>query len=206
MMLAGHSMDFTIDDIVDQLNHNKENGHSCVMLIGAGCSKSAGIPLASEIVDIIRKNHRRCYDRAKPQDYPHCMGQLSDSVRRDLINGYVDGAKTNWAHIAIAQMMKAEYVDRILTTNFDPLVARACALVDKYPAVYDMTTVRNFRRDFVSNLAVFHLHGQRDGFAQFHDPEEVESHRNVLEPVFQNTADHRTWIVIGYSGKNDPVV
>ena len=58
-------------------------------------------------------------------------------ARRRLIEEKVDDARINWAHIAIAQLMKAGYVDRVLTTNFDPLIVRACALVGKSPVVYD---------------------------------------------------------------------
>lgn len=55
------------------------------------------------------------------------MNELALSERRDLIARYVDTAKINWAHICIAQLMKYGYVDRVLTTNFDSLIVRACA-------------------------------------------------------------------------------
>ena len=58
-------------------------------------------------------------------------------MQRDLIAREVDAAKINWGHVAIAQLMASGYVDRVLTTNFDPLVVRACALSGIYPAVYD---------------------------------------------------------------------
>ena len=69
--------------------------------------------------------------------YPDCMAALERGVRRDLIGAYIDKAKINWAHIALAQLIDGGYVDRVLTTNFDPLISRACALVNSFPAVYD---------------------------------------------------------------------
>jgi hypothetical protein len=57
------------------------------------------------------------------------MAALDRGVRRDLIAGYIDKAKINWAHLALAQLIENGFVDRVLTTNFDPLVSRACALV-----------------------------------------------------------------------------
>jgi hypothetical protein len=194
-----------IDDVADQLKRNKKNGKSCALLVGAGCSKSAGIPLAGEFVEIIRKKFPRDHDRAEKKTYPYCMGELNAANRHELISHYIDAARINWAHIGIAQMIKGGYVDRVLTTNFDPLVMRACALAHRFPAVYDMAGAREFNANIVRNMAVFHLHGQRDGFVQLHDTKQVEGLAEVLSPVFDDTARHRTWLVIGYSGDNDPV-
>jgi hypothetical protein len=103
-------------------------------------------------------------------------------------------------------MMRAGFVDRVLTTNFDPLMMRACAMLNVYPAIYDMAVVRQgFLADFVRDVAVFHLHGQRDGFVQLHREEEVEALATAIKPLFDDTAERRMWIVIGYSGVNDPV-
>src|SRR5512132_2305113 len=75
-----------------------------------------------------------------------------------------------------------------------------------YPAVYDMAVVRKgFVADYVRDHAVFHLHGQRDGFVQLHRKEEVDALAAAIEPLFDDTARNRCWIVIGYSGANDPV-
>ena len=56
------------------------------------------------------------------------------------------------------------YVDRVLTTNFDPLVVRACAAVGVFPGVYDFAASTYFKGAFVPDRAVFHLHGQSTGF------------------------------------------
>jgi hypothetical protein len=177
-----------------------------VLLVGAGCSFQAGIPLARGFVDEIKARFPDAFERATEKTYPVCMGELSASDRHDLISEYIDKAKINWAHISIAQLMRAGYVDRVLTTNFDPLVTRACALLNFYPAVYDMAVVRKgFVADYVRDHAVFHLHGQRDGFVQLHRKEEVDALAEAIEPLFDDTARNRCWIVIGYSGANDPV-
>jgi hypothetical protein len=196
----------TLDDVARQLRHNKERGRSCALLIGAGCSVQARIPLAGEFVEEIRKRFPEEYARAAEKTYPYCMGELSPADRHDLITEFIDKAKINWAHISIAQLMKGGFVDRVLTTNFDPLMMRACALVNLFPAIYDMAVVRkDFLADFVRDLAVFHLHGQRDGFVQLHNEEEVSKLAEAIEPLFDDTARDRSWLVVGYSGANDPV-
>lgn len=199
---------WTLGQVAQEIrkNANKRSPVRTVLLAGAGCSYQAGIPLARGFVDDIKARCPEEYGRAAEKTYPICMGELSASDRHDLISEYIDKAKINWAHISIAQLMRAGYVDRVLTTNFDPLVTRACALLNFYPAVYDMAVVRRgFVADYVRDQAVFHLHGQRDGFVQLHRKDEVDALAEAIEPLFDDTARNRCWIVIGYSGANDPV-
>ena len=102
-------------------------------------------------------------------------------------------------------MIDGGYVDRVLITNFDPLISRACALVNSFPAVYDFAASHIFNPDQVSEKAIFHLHGQRDGFVLLNTRSEVTKHRNHIKPVFDDAHKGRVWIVVGYSGENDPV-
>lgn len=199
--------EFTVEDVAYELQRRRErDGVRCALLIGAGCSYQAGIPLAQGFVDRIAQDYPREYARAPEKTYPACMAQLARSDRHKLVCEYVDKAKINWAHISIAQLMRRGFIDRVLTTNFDPLVVRACALLNLYPAVYDMAVVRSgFVADYVRDLAVFHLHGQRDGFIQLHDEAQVNALRAAIEPLFDDTANRRTWLVVGYSGQQDPV-
>ena len=195
----------TIDDIAEALGPHSAAPRRCSVLLGAGCSISAGIPSASDIVRHIEVRFPAAYARASSHDYPDCMAALERGVRRDLIGAYIDKARINWAHIALAQLINANYVDRVLTTNFDPLVSRACALVNRFPAVYDFAASHLFNPDQVSDKAIFHLHGQRDGFVLLNTRSEVTKHRHHIKPVFDNAHQGRVWIVVGYSGENDPV-
>jgi Tfp pilus assembly protein PilF len=133
------------------------------------------------------------------------MGELLLSERRDLIARYVDQAKINWAHLCIALLMQEGYVDRVLTTNFDLLVVRACAVLGVFPAVYDFATSQLLKRADIPDKAVFYLHGQRTGFVLMNTLEDMEKHSALLGPVFEDAGSGRVWIVVGYSGENDPV-
>jgi NAD-dependent protein deacetylases, SIR2 family len=196
----------TLDDVARQLQANKKKQRSCALLIGAGCSVQAGIPLARGFVEAIKQRFPHEYERAATKAYPFCMGELSAADRHDLISEFIDQAKVNWAHISIGLLMQGGFIDRVLTTNFDPMVMRACALLNLFPAVYDMAVVRQgFLADYVRDLAVFHLHGQRDGFVQLHRETEVEALSRAIKPLFDDTTHDRSWLVIGYSGANDPV-
>ena len=194
-----------IEDVVETLRNAKERGTKCSVLIGAGCSVTADIPTAQGFVELIQKKYPIKYKRADPKTYPICMGELSVSEQRALIAECVDRSRINWGHIALAQLIKEEYVDRVLTTNFDSLVVRACALLGIFPAVYDFASSQNFEADKIPGQAVFYLHGQRTGFVLMNEEKVLKKQAELLAPVFTDAGMGRVWIVVGYSGENDPV-
>ena len=195
----------TIFDVIGELKANQRDNVGCTLLIGAGCSRSAGIPLASEFIKIIQKEYPSFYDRAKEKTYSMCMQELPPFLRHKLFSKYVDSATINEAHLCIASLVKAGYVDRILTTNFDQLVVQACALLGEFPAVYDFAASQVLKPSFIPRRAVFHLHGQRTGFVLLNTPEELEQHSRLLGPLIEDSRNGRMWIVVGYSGTTDGV-
>jgi Tfp pilus assembly protein PilF len=207
-----------LQDIADALRRGQQYGRGCTLLIGAGCSKTAKIPLAGEIVDHIRNSglYDRVYQlalqRAKSlrpdavvPTYGQCMEEMDRGDQRDLLRGYIKNARLNWAHAGIASLVKHGYVDRILTTNFDPLIARACAVFNEIPAVYDLTMSVMRRFDDLPDKAIFHLHGQQNGFSLLNSPSELADHKKNIKPLIERVRETRTWIVCGYSGLNDPL-
>jgi tetratricopeptide (TPR) repeat protein len=194
-----------LGEIVDTLRDAKRNGRGCTLLIGAGCSVAAKIPTADEFVGLIRRSYPNMYRHASPKTYANCMARLAPMQQRTMIRKYVEAAKINWAHVCIAQLVKADYVDRILTTNFDPLIVRACALFGEFPAVYDFAASQSFRPAELPRHAVFYLHGQQNGFVHLNTPAQFRKHLNLMAPVFEEAGQGRTWIVVGYSGRSDPV-
>ncbi len=199
------SFEPSIDDLVEMARYCHDSGRGCSLLIGAGCSVTAEIPSAAGFIELIRSRFGSAHARAEPKTYPRCMAQLPHGVQRGLIEEKVDCARINWAHIAITQLMKTGFVDRVLTTNFDPLVVRACALIGESPAVYDFAASQLLKPEHIPAKAVFHLHGQRSGFVLLNTEEDVEEHSQRLGPLFEAAGQGRMWIVVGYSGENDPV-
>ncbi|MBR7800907.1 hypothetical protein, partial [Undibacterium fentianense] len=179
----------------------------CVFLVGAGCSKSAGIPLAREIISEIEKKFPEAYSQAeKRNDYNDVMSQLTSQQRRILLNKHIEKAKVNWAHLALAQLFKSELIDRVLTTNFDPLIVKATALNGFFPAIYDLATSDQFRANRISPKSVFYLNGQHTGFVTLNATEELAKHKAQLSEIVRNTGVDRIWVVIGYSGACDPLL
>jgi hypothetical protein len=196
----------TIAEIAEQLRHLKVQGRKCTLMLGAGCSVEAGIPAAGGFVECIQERFPVAYEKEPERSYAKLMTRIGPGPARDLIAEFIDRAKINWGHLAIAQLMKNGYVDRTLTTNFDPLIVRACAMINLFPAVYDLAASPRFEAKKVPDPAVFYLHGQRSGFLLMNEPEVLAAQAERLAPVFNDGGGNRLWIVVGYSGENDPLL
>jgi Tfp pilus assembly protein PilF/NAD-dependent SIR2 family protein deacetylase len=200
--MAGKIKKRSVEDLAESISH--ANGE-CVFLIGAGFSFSAGIPLAGKFVEQIKERFPRAYHRAISKDYNHVMGELTPHQRSNLLTGYIDTAKVNWAHLALAQLFQANKIDRILTVNFDPLILKACSMVGEFPAVYDLATASEFKESRISPKSVFYLNGQHTGFAMLNSEDELNKHKDRLNDIVRNTGTKRIWVVVGYSGDADPL-
>jgi tetratricopeptide (TPR) repeat protein len=195
-----------IERVAEALRSAKQDSCPAALLLGAGLSASAGIPTARGMITAIREKYPAAYaDCPKKDSYAAVMAQLELRERRALIKGFIDEAKMNWGHIAVALIMRAGFVDRVLTTNFDPLLSRACALIGLFPAVYDLAVAKEYDLSALEGQAIFHLHGQHTGFSILNTDEEVTEISGRMQPVFADTGTRRSWIVCGYSGACDPV-
>jgi hypothetical protein len=199
----------TLDDVAGSI---RNADGQCVVLIGDGCSLSAGIPLADTLVAEINKHHPEAYNRAfleagsKLPSYNAVMEELSPNERQKLLNQYIEKAKVNWAHLALAQLFANKKINRVLTVNFDPLLVKACSMVDFYPAIYDLAGTDSFKSHRIAPQSVFYLNGQHTGFVTLNATDELEAHRKRLSTVVEDTGVRRVWIVVGYSGEADPLL
>jgi len=206
-----------VSDLVEAINsaRSRDEALSLVLLVGAGCSASAGIPTAPGFVSIIKREYKQAYERARNQTppsslaeptYQSCMAELEPGARRALLAREIEKAKLNWAHVAIACLMAEGVVTRVLTTNFDPLVLRACAMLNVCPPVYDLAASKFYDPENTSDPCVLYLHGQHSGYLLVHTNEEFRRHAKKTVPEALRDSSHgRIWVVVGYGGANDPV-
>ena len=196
-----------IEEIVENLKINKSNMCKTAVLLGAGVSVTAGIPTAKGIMNDIEKKYPTTVSKCRNKTYQNYMQLLSPNQRRSLIANYVDNAKINLAHLYLGTLIKENYIDRVLTTNFDNLVIRSLGLFNKYPAIYDLVASQTFIPEETAQLSLFYLLGQRNGYDMINTKSEMErlSKATHYEDLFRDTAKLRGWIVVGYSGENDPI-
>jgi hypothetical protein len=193
-------------EIAETLRAARDRGRPAHLLIGAGCSKSAGIPLAPELIHEINEKYvERCRRAAKGRElnYGGCMKLLTVNERRDLLSPYLEKAKVNWGHLAIAQLMAAGFIERVLTVNFDNFLVRACGLLGIHPAIYDFATAPTDDRSVLVSPSIVHLHGQGYGVKLMNTVEETRAHAQLIAPVVRQSLNEHPLIVIGYSGNAD---
>jgi anti-anti-sigma factor len=195
----------TLSDLSERMLHAKRMGESTTLLMGAGCSVSAGIPAAAGMVERIRTEFPSHYDRAIDKSYTHVMNELNRAARYSLIHQLVSQAKINWCHVCVAWLLKTGYVGRVYTTNFDDLLVKACGLFGVSPAVYDVSASKPISETFVREPAIFYLHGRHHGMVQFHTPDDFRASSENLRELIQESSFRRPWIVAGYGGLGDPV-
>jgi tetratricopeptide (TPR) repeat protein len=205
-------MPYATRTLADASSSLREAKGECVVLIGAGCSLSAGIPLASALVARIAQDYPSVYQRARaaspdaPPGYNQVMEEMPPNQRQTLLNGYIDQARINWAHLALAQLFLNGCIDRVLTVNFDPLLVKACALVNFFPAIYDLASTERIKKHRIAPRSLFYLNGQHTGFVTLNAADELQAHRDKLRTIVQETGVRRLWLVVGYSGEADPLL
>ncbi len=181
-----------LDDVLETLHRAKRRGECATLVIGAGCSASAGIPLAADFIDLIEKEYPHAIEHATERTYDSYMRALAPSERHALINSQTQLARVNPAHLAIAHLLKQGFVSRVVTTNFDSLLPRACALTGEFPTVYSLPYASPPPMGELPNSALFYLQ------AQGAIGNKAPSRR--LRAVLNTASQTQPWLVVGYSG------
>ncbi|MEM6721403.1 MAG: SIR2 family protein [Bacteroidota bacterium] len=179
-----------------------------IFFLGAGASKTGNIPLAKEIVkDILKKYPDNPFIlklEEKEKTYPKLMECLSPHERNELLKKYIDEAKINVTHIYLAQLLKNDFADYVLTVNFDNLMLRALALYNIFPPTYDMAILNDLTTTTFPEKSVVYLHGQHHGLWLLNTEKEMEKVHDTIPRIFDSIKNKRPWIFIGYSG-SDPI-
>jgi hypothetical protein len=102
-------------------------------------------------------------------------------------------------------MIKAGFVTRVMTFNFDSDLARACGLSGFYPATYDFAAAASPVTNYLATPAIVHLHGQGSALRLLNADAETESYASNLKPLIEQSFAEAAFLVVGYSGQSDAV-
>ena len=219
-----NNRDELLNHLAASLKDAKADG-GAILLVGAGISVSAGIPPAQKLMKIAIENFPNYFTEEEQQfaqndlnqlQYNDIMTKLSNVKRKELFKWFIEGnkakgikkAKLNFAHIAIAELLKQGYFSRILTVNFDPLLIHACYMVGMYPfpAIYDLGAMGKVNAELLHDPSIVYLNGQHVGFVQRNTTDQLKDHSDTLTQIVRSTGCSKTWVVAGYSGENDPLM
>lgn len=186
----------------------KKNKPQPIFFLGAGASVTGDIPLARKITcDILEKfSDNPAFEELKDEDkeYAKLMALLSPDQRNELLKNYIDQAKINVTHIYLAQLLKNDFADYVLTVNFDNLMLRALALYNIFPPTYDMAILKDLTTTTFPEKSVVYLHGQHHGLWLLNTEDEMGKVAKTVPRIFDRISNKRPWIFIGYSG-SDPI-
>lgn len=202
-------MSFNVQEVAQLLKQAKENEKPYVFFTGAGCSMKAGVPSATGLIQEICEKFPIQVKNLDPEkdkyNYGKYMSALDKDERRRLLKPHIiDNKKINWAHIALACLMQAGYVQRVLTFNFDSILSRACNMLGLHPSIYDFATANPHLYHLISDPSIVHLHGQGTGFVQLNTEDETGiAHTQKLGNFIAATLNSNPSLFIGYSGNAD---
>ncbi len=198
-----------IDELAYILKQNKKNKlPGAIVFLGAGMSVTAGIPKADEIAKVILRKYKDSPSIKRipneKRDYHTLMNCITAADRKSLLNKYVINAKINVSHIYLSHLLCEGYIDYIVTVNFDNLTLRALSLFNQFPAVYDISILKEITTTTFDIPGVIFMHGQHHGLWQLNTDTEMKKINDTAPHIFSKIANGRPWVVVGY-GASDPV-
>lgn len=202
-------MSFNVQEVAQLLKQAKENKKPYVFFTGAGCSVKADVPSATGLIQEICEKFPIQVKNLDPEkdkyNYGKYMSALDKDERRRLLKPHIiDNNRINWAHIALACLMQAGYIERVLTFNFDSILSRACNMLGLHPSIYDFATATPHLYHLINDPSIVHLHGQGTGFVQLNTEDETgEAHTQKLSNFIAATLNSNPSLFIGYSGNAD---
>jgi len=131
--------------------------------------------------------------------------------RRSYLDSKMAGAKPSYGHLALATLMRAGHARIVWSTNFDPLVADACAKI--YDATGPLTTVALDAPDLATQLIAeerwpieVKLHGDFRSRRLKNTCDELRHQDARLRQALVNCCRRFGMIVVGYSGRDESVM
>ena len=135
----------------------------------------------------------------------------AEADRRAFLDAKTTGAKPSFGHLALATLMRAQLARLVWTTNFDPLVADACAKV--FEATGPLTTVALDAPDLAVQVigdgrwpVEIKLHGDFRSRRLKNTTDELRHQDARLRQVLVNSCRRFELVVVGYSGRDDSIM
>ena len=135
----------------------------------------------------------------------------SEQDRQSIIDSQLAGGKPSYGHIALAALMRDSLARLIWTTNFDTLVADACAKV--YGGTSALTTATLDAPEVAANAIErerwpleVKLHGDFRSRRLKNTGDELRRQDTRLRELLQSTCVRFGLVVAGYSGRDDSIM
>lgn len=131
--------------------------------------------------------------------------------RQTYLDGKLKGAKPSYGHMAMASLMKAGKLKLVWTTNFDPLIADACAKL--FDSTGALTTVTLDAPDLAAQSIAAErwpvevkLHGDFRSRRLKNTTDELRRQDAVLRRALVDASQRFGLVVAGYSGRDASIM
>jgi hypothetical protein len=216
-------IDAFVNRFVDSARRDwRIDGPAFTLVLGAGASRSAGVPLAGEMVDVLERVAQLAGVRVPPK--PPSESSLSWTFRyvtaempwedeffdyqREFIMACICRARRepNLAHLLAAHLCEAHVIGDIVTTNFDDLAPAAfwelplsSAYVEPYIVYHPRTEAELKVAPGVPVIIKAHGHHNRYGL-DIIDRDIKSTAASVKHLVASRPKPEIGYLVVGYSG------
>lgn len=205
-------------------------GANLMWLLGAGASNAAGLPTAHDLVVEFKRmlyvsqsgRRVRSGDLAEPairnriEAHVEALGlpdgsDPDEGDRAKFIDGQLGGAKPSCGHMALASLMSADLCRLVWTTNFDTLVADACAGV--FGTTGSLTTATLDAPELARHAITgerwpveVKLHGDFRSHRLKNTGDELRRQDRELRGILVDCVGRYGLVVAGYSGRDGSVM
>src|SRR3989338_8665971 len=198
-------------------------------LLGAGASRQSGIITAGEMIRFFkdqivteccpedRKTDEEKEKWLKEQDWYNKDGSEYSKLfekyepkeigRQRYIESIIEGKTTSFGYVVLANLMASNYVNTIITTNFDDLTYSACtSFTSIRPIVYAYGVLASEMRVTAPRAKILKLHGDYLYSAVKNTDREIATQDpNMARQVSQVLGEYGL-VVVGYSGNDESVM
>jgi hypothetical protein len=148
-----------------------------------------------------------------PEEYAELFEAVypAEADRRAYLDAKMGGAKPSYGHVALATLMRARLTPLVWSTNFDPLVADACAKV--FGGTGHLTTVALDAPSLAAQVisegrwpVEVKLHGDFRSRRLKNTGDELRYQDASLRKVLVDSSQRFGLIVAGYSGRDNSIM
>jgi len=198
--------------------------------LGAGASRQSGIITAGEMITDFKKRLKdeHCPDELDTdekkdkwlQEQPWYPKDSKDEYcklfekfepkeygRRGHIERIIDGKEPSFGYAVLANLLASQYINTIITTNFDDLVYSACSIYTGIrPIVYAHGLLASEMRIAAKQPKILKLHGDYLYSTLKNTQEELKTQDPNMERQVIQVLGEYGLVVIGYSGCDESIM